>query len=126
MRADFSDADFFNNVAAVAVVLVFANIVSHRSHPIEPTRGNVIYWPLHILHSMAVFSGIAAAAVALEATADQSIDSITWAKWLIAVAGTILLFDVLATDFIDALTRPKPRLGSTSQASKAFRPTQPR
>lgn len=55
-------ADFFNNVAAVAVVLIFAKVVAHRMH--EGDRGRVSA----SFHVIAVFAAATAAAISIIGT----------------------------------------------------------
>lgn len=59
-------ADFFNNVAAVAVVLIFAKVVTNRSRKAKNAANEK--WGLAVLHVSAVVSAAAAVGLSLWAT----------------------------------------------------------
>jgi hypothetical protein len=92
--------DFFNNVAAVASVLIFAKVVSHRSRNRETQRSEL--QPLraffHGLGVMAAVVAIGAALGATEAQADACIlHGFAWGGLVVAsmaLIGEILIDDV--------------------------------
>ena len=107
-------ADFFNNVAAVAIVLVFAKVVAHRKHD-EPSV------PRALLHGLAVLAAVAAAGLALWVTHTR-VDSCLW-HWLaggaLVVAGLVFFGEILLDDVYPALKRkrcsPKPQQDPTPE-----------
>jgi hypothetical protein len=87
--------DFFNNIAAVAVVLMFTKVVMHRSR-----RGTEAKGFLATLHVITVILAGAAIAVSLWATGICTMDrSLHQAAWILLVAtGVGLLVDVFIED----------------------------
>ena len=99
-----SAPDFFNNVAAIAVVLMFTKVVTHRLRKFrrkEWTRA------LAILHAIAVVSAAVAVTASLIATDIDSVPNcLHIAAWAgLAVAGIILIADIIIDEFPDAETR---------------------
>lgn len=88
--------DFFNNVAAVAVVLMFAKVVTHRSRKADyASRWTIVLVGLHVL---AVLSAVASVAFCLLATDGRSTTGADWrnAAWIsLILAGGVLVFDVI-------------------------------
>lgn len=88
--------DFYNNIAAVAAVLMFAKFVTHRTRKGQKPGSERWLFGFH-------FIGVAAAAVAilvaLSATADGATDSriLEWVS--LGLSGLILVVDVLVDDF---------------------------
>jgi hypothetical protein len=97
-------ADFFNNVAAVAMVLLFAKVFTHRSRKKKPEFEQPTPWRANLRawnHALAVLGAATAAAAALWATEDGSDNCLfhwfAWGGLLVAVAalvGEILVDDV--------------------------------
>ncbi len=92
-------ADFFNNVAAIAVVLIFAKVYAHRSrhrgpHDAEPSA------PRARFHGLAVTAAAVAAAVALLATEDATDRCIyhLLAGGGLVISGIILVGEILHDD----------------------------
>jgi hypothetical protein len=87
------EPDFFNNVAAVAMVLIFAKVVAHRSnkHPGPGRR----FW-----HGFAVATAVVAAGAALVATERRS----DWCllHWLaggfLVLAGVTFIVEIMHDD----------------------------
>ncbi len=100
---DPSQPDFFNNVAAVAVVLMFAKVVTHRSrahaHAREPSN-DAPSGRRAFFHGLAVVAAVVAAGVAIWATAAPP-DGRFW-HWFaggsLLLAGAILLVEVFFDD----------------------------
>jgi len=84
-------ADFFNNVASIAIVLLFTKAVTHRVRQGEPKTqaGGTTY------HMVTVIAAAAAVVVSLVATAVHSealwFYILSWAT--LGVAGLMLVFD---------------------------------
>ena len=104
-------ADFFNNVAAVAIVLVFAKVVAHRKHK-EPgvLRAS--------MHGLAVLAAVAAAGIALWVTHTR-VDGGGW-HWLaggtLVIAGLVFLGEILLDDVCSVLKRKGCSLKSQQHA----------
>lgn len=101
------EPDFFNNVAAIAVVLVFTKIVIHRS-----PKANTPGWTrlLSVLHVVAVGSAAVAIVFCLRATdvaneTDRGWRTTVWVG--VAFAGVILLVDIIATEAFEWRERSK-------------------
>jgi hypothetical protein len=120
------EPDFFNNVAAIAVVLVFTKIVVHRSK-----KTNAQGWSrlLAVLHVVAVVSAAVALSFSLRATdiaieTDRGWRTIVWSG--IGLAGAILLVDIVAKEAFEWRERPKaPCVKSSAQAPAETRPNKP-
>jgi hypothetical protein len=120
------DADFFNNVAAIAVVLIFTKIVVHRSK-----KTNARGWSrlLAVLHVVAVVSAAVALVYSLRATdiaieTDRGWRTIVWSG--IALAGAILLVDIVAKEAFEWRERPKgPCVKSSAQSPDETRRDKP-
>jgi steroid 5-alpha reductase family enzyme len=97
-------ADFFNNVAAVAIVLIFAKVVAHRSR-----KGESKTWR-RLSHGAAVAAAALATVAALLATeAAKDYRVFHWLAWIgLGVAGTAFVVEILIDDVFPALRRPKP------------------
>jgi steroid 5-alpha reductase family enzyme len=90
--------DFYNNVAAIAAVLMFTKVVAHRSRRAAPRVRFV--W----LHTFAVFVTALVIGAALLAT-DRCSDSMCfrWIAWIgLGLAVVALVGDVLEEDFARA------------------------
>jgi cytosine/uracil/thiamine/allantoin permease len=93
--------DFFNSVASVAVVLMFAKFVTHRSRKPRHGRkgtGEVVLIGCHIAAVLAALIATVASLVAV----DQQDVSPYWRLagwWGLAIAGSLLVGDVLVEDF---------------------------
>lgn len=91
--------DFFNNVAAIAVVLIFTKFVTRRAHKArqQPKWPGVLPW-LHI----AAVSG-AATAIGVSLWATDMHDTADWVRYVawggIATAGSFLIVDILIEEF---------------------------
>ena len=86
--------DFFNNAAAIAVVLLFTKVVTHRSRQIR--RKAWVNW----LHLLAVLGAAAAVGASLWATEQCAVDDrLDWLAWGgLGVAGFALLLDIVLED----------------------------
>jgi hypothetical protein len=93
--------DFYNNVAAIASVLMFAKLVTHRTRKARD-RNEIL---LVSFHTAAVVASAGAIAVSLIATADGSADLRWLAWWLLGASGSILIVDVLVDDWAYAKQR---------------------
>lgn len=89
--------DFYNNVAAIAAVLMFAKLVTHR------TRKATKYGSerrLAVVHTIGVATSAGAIVVSLIATASGAFTGLELCAWgLLGMSGLILVFDVLAADW---------------------------
>jgi|SoimicMinimDraft_17_1059745.scaffolds.fasta_scaffold76948_1 hypothetical protein len=95
--------DFYNNVAAVAVVLMFAKVVTHRSR--KAHHGPEWTSILAGFHIVAVLAAIVTVVVCLKATDSGSDTDHVWRNtaWVfLALTGGILAIDVIADAFCDA------------------------
>jgi hypothetical protein len=103
--ADFAP-DFFNNVAAIAVVLVFAKLVTHRSR-VNTTRSDRERIILFSFHLLAVVAATVAALAAIIGLRGRSVSGvIDWLAWGgVAIAGLILVGDALVEDCRQAYRR---------------------
>ena len=94
-----SQPDFFNNVAAVASVLVFAKVVAHRSHDRETRTLKPKPWRA-FFHGLGVFAAVVAVGVALAATEAQADDyllhCLAWGG--LAIAGLAFVCEIYADD----------------------------
>jgi hypothetical protein len=100
--------DFFNNVAAVAVVLMFAKVVSHRSR--KARSGAVRTWVLAGFHVLAVIAATVTLFVCLKATEDPTTGT-DWhnAAWTaLGITGAILVIDVILDAIRHASQTPDP------------------
>jgi hypothetical protein len=102
--------DFFNNVAAVAIVLTFAKVVAHRSRDresrtVEPSGWRTFY------HALAVLAAVLAAGASLWATEKQSDWGLFhWCAWGgLIVAGLVFVGEILHDD-VPAVKRRWQRL----------------
>ncbi|MCW2517021.1 MAG: hypothetical protein JWR11_6063 [Mycobacterium sp.] len=104
-------ADFANNVAAVAVVLLFAKLVTHRSRKLRAEDDPRI-WILFAVHVVAVVAAAAAVVLSLAAVYRKcdALGDVAW--WAAAVAGVILIIDVLIEDMRDAARQAKRPAGA--------------
>lgn len=99
-------ADFFNNVAAVAIVLIFAKVVAHRSrngkpHTDEPKRWRA-FW--HVLAVLAAAVAAGAALWATEAGSDACV--FHWFAWGgLIVAGAAFVAEIVIDDVVPAWKR---------------------
>ncbi len=97
--------DFFNNVAAVAIVLIFAKVVAHRSrsHNGGPTPRRA-FW-----HGSAVLASAVAVGAALWATEAASDACIFhWFAWGgLIVAGVVFVVEIVIDDVVPAWKRDK-------------------
>jgi hypothetical protein len=114
--SDTFQPDFFNNAAAIAVVLLFTKVVAHRSRKGPPSR-----WA-EGLHVIAVIGAAVATGAALWATHECStyrvLDDAVWGG--LAAAGIALLIDILCEDVSwKRLSRLVPRqpIDSTDEPS---------
>jgi sugar phosphate isomerase/epimerase len=107
--------DFFNNVAAIAVVLMFTKVVAHRWRRVERGR-----W-LAALHGLAVVAAAAAVVVSLWATeACSQEQAFHWFAWVgLGAAGAALFVDILIDDVGKAWnwrwSTPRPTTADTSR-----------
>jgi hypothetical protein len=105
-------SDFFNNVATIAGVLMFAKVASHglRKARGKPARTLVFA----ILHGVAVVFAIIAITAALIATYRPSVasDADVFAWCGVVVAALALIIDIGIEEFYDA------RCGKRSQQAK--------
>jgi uncharacterized membrane protein len=99
-------ADFPNNVAAVAVVLLFAKLVTHRSRKVR-AEGDSRVWILFGVHVIAVLAAATSVVLALAAVYERSDELIDFAWSGAAIAGVILILDVLVEDRRDAAHQAK-------------------
>lgn len=103
MQCDFAP-DFFNNVAAIAAVLMFTKVVTHRSHEVPPSgrRKQALAW----VHLAAVAVASITIAASLIATQRKS----TWpfllhVAWVgLVLTGAALIVDIL----VDELHTARP------------------
>lgn len=104
-------ADFFNNVAAIAVVLMFIKVVSHRS---RESRAKGTLTPA-VLHVIALASAAVAIIASLIATYRQSATYGLpfFAGGALLLTGVILLADIIIGEFSGALD-----VGSTGRARR--------
>jgi uncharacterized membrane protein YhaH (DUF805 family) len=89
--------EFYNNIAAVASVLLFAKLVTHRNRSGRAQRTENWWWAL--LHSIAVLAAACAIVLALLVTGYTSADLRHFALGLLLLSGAILIFDVLFEDW---------------------------
>src|ERR1700757_272464 len=115
--------DFFNNVAAIAVVLLFTKIVAHRSREVQPRAQSTQRKTLAAFHVIAVLSAAVAAGASLIATDWQSATtcfrtafrSVAWSG--VAAASIILVVDVI----IDAVHGARrPSMADSAASSREF------
>lgn len=96
--------DFYNNVAAIAVVLMFTKVVSHRTRKVDRTP-NAIRW-LARAHVLAVGAASAAVAISLAATdfkwTGVGIRVATWTA--LVMAGGLLIVDIVIDELPDLHT----------------------
>jgi hypothetical protein len=87
-------ADFYNNVAAIAAVVLFAKVVSHRFRKVPREKLGALV--LAVIHGIAVLAAMLAIAVSLRATDVQSsADGYRLTAWgALGVAGVFLLIDL--------------------------------
>jgi hypothetical protein len=106
-------ADFFNNIAAVAVVLMFTKVVMQRSR--QGTGGRRCLAVVHL--ATVLFAGLATAFslwATSECNSEAWLHTTAWVCLAFAAAG--LLIDVIAEDLISAVDwrkNPKPKLSGT-------------
>ncbi len=94
-----SQPDFFNNVAAVASVLIFAKVVSHRLHSRETQTSEQM--PLRgFFHGLGVVAAVVAIGAALGATEAQAdvciLHFFAWGGLI--VAGIAFVGEILIDD----------------------------
>jgi hypothetical protein len=91
-------ADFFNNVAAVSMVLIFAKFVTHRSRS-GPRSGRARRIAAG-LHVVCVVAAVVSLVIALAATELQSdhmlLHVLAWVS--LGIASAVLIGDVLWED----------------------------
>ena len=106
--------DFFNNVAAIAVVLMFAKLVTHRSRRTHRT-GAEVKWLL-LLHLACLGAAGVAVVVSMIAVSTESTDE--WLQrsgWIaVAVAGLIVIGDVAVEDWRQASADSKKSASTTT------------
>jgi uncharacterized membrane protein YhaH (DUF805 family) len=87
-------ADFFNNVAAVAIVLIFAKVVAHRMH--DQDRGGMSV----LLHGIAVLAAAMAATISIIGI--ESCSAWPPLHWIVGVplaaASVLLVLEILIDD----------------------------
>ena len=98
-KATFT-ADFYNNVAAIAVVLLFTKVVAHRSR--KTPRGVAGTWILAVVHLIALLAAAAAIFASLWATDYETTDYNWMAQLGLAMAGGALLVDIAVDELCDA------------------------
>ncbi len=109
--------DFFNNAAAIAVVLLFTKVVTHRLRKVRRMRW--VDW----LHGLAVMGSVVAIGASLWATEKCStVDLADRVAWIgLGVAGFALLFDVgledLKWNWLSRLATPRSPDESTATAN---------
>jgi hypothetical protein len=94
--------DFFNNIAAVAVVLMLTKVVMHRSRQVHWCRSLVVI--NLVVHAFAVLAAAAAIWVSLSAT-DVCNTHPEWhryAWYALAFAAGAFLIDILIEDVVGA------------------------
>jgi hypothetical protein len=100
--AEFA-ADFYNNVAAIAVVLMFTKVVAHRSRKVP--RKTLGTWILAALHVTALVAATVAIVASLRATDEKSEGGYHCLAWLgLVTVGAILVADI-AIDEVCAARR---------------------
>lgn len=112
------EADFFNNVAAIAVVLMFTKVVSHHIRKVK--RGTKWRRRLAVIHTVAVAAALIAATISLIATHCQpggvGYHIAAWAAWVfLGIAGIILLGDHVVDELAHAFCQ-------TASADSAAKP----
>jgi protein-S-isoprenylcysteine O-methyltransferase Ste14 len=101
--------DFFNSVAAVAIVLIFAKVVAHRT---QDKRGG----PRSARHVIVVLTVTVATGIALWATAVCK-DSSPWHWWaggLLVVAVLVFVYEIIDDD----VWHPSKRNGNGRSQNK--------
>jgi cytochrome c biogenesis factor len=93
--------DYFNNVAAIAVVLLFTKVVMHRWR-----RGSRAHLFLALFHVAAVLAAGAAIVISLWATGTCEDVSHPLAWVFLAFAGLGLLVDILIEEVADFGAQP--------------------
>jgi peptidoglycan biosynthesis protein MviN/MurJ (putative lipid II flippase) len=101
--------DFFNNVAAVAIVLILAKVVAHRT---KDDRGRGRSWR----HVIAVVTAAVATIIALAATAVCR----DWWLWQLSAGGFLLVAGVVFVGeiYFDDL---EPHLGVVQRMKEKWR-----
>jgi len=101
-------SDFFNNVAAIAVVLMFAKIASHG---LRKARGKPGTHALAALHGIAVVAALVAVTASLIATYKPTkangLDVVAW--WGVGIAAVALIMDIGIEEFSDSRLRTRSR-----------------
>lgn len=91
---DAFQPDFFNNITAVAVVLMFTKVVAHRMHDGDRKRGSAV------LHVIAVSAAAIAAGTSIVATERSSnwciLHLIVWLG--LGTACALLLVEIVIDD----------------------------
>jgi hypothetical protein len=104
MSAPIFSVDFYNNVAAIAVVLMFTKVVSHG---LRRVRGKS---PGVVLHAVVVGGAIVATAAALVATFIGShgwcLHIVAWTGIVIAAVG--LIVDIVAEERSESQSKEDP------------------
>ena len=99
-------ADFFNDVAAVAIVLIFAKVVAHRSRNGKPNADEPKRWRAfwHVLGVLAAAAAAGAALWATEAGSDAGV--FHWFAWGgLIVAGAAFVAEIVIDDVVPAWKR---------------------
>ena len=114
--------DFFNNMVAIAVVLMFTKVVSHRSHKTEkPTLQRT----LAVLHVLAVFAAAATVVMGVVATDSRFTPGPVWLNvsyGLLFLTVTFLLIDVCLEAVVGARSPLKAHHGAKEHPSTGQRP----
>jgi hypothetical protein len=114
--------DFFNNMVAIAVVLMFTKVVSHRSHKTEKPalRGT-----LAVLHVLAVFAAAATVGMGVVATDSRFTPEPVWLNVsyaLLFLTVAFLLIDVCLEAVASARGPLKPHHRKEERPSTGRRP----
>jgi len=97
--------DFFNNVAAVAIVLILTKVVMHRSR--RGYRGGLLSFVIVLVHVLTVLAAAGAIWISLWATDVCNMD-LEWHKnawYFLGAATALLLIDLMIEDVIGACVR---------------------
>jgi len=114
--------DFFNNIVAIAVVLMFTKVVSHRSHKTEKPA---LQRTLAALHVLAVFAAAATVAMGVVATDSRFTPGPVWLNVsyaLLFLTVALLLIDVCLEAVASARGPLKPHHGGKERPSTDWRP----
>ena len=108
-------ADFFNNIAAVAMVLIFAKVFAHRSRNTKPQNGQPTPGRANFracCHGLAIAAAVVAVGAALWATEDgRDKCSFHWFAWGgLIVAGVVFVGEIFIDDVWPHLKKPQQTL----------------